>query len=151
MANFLKFSTESTNIFPAANSKLGGQLVSEWNLRSRETVSTPSKITYMVGPSYVHSMSDFKVTSGISGSISAPNGTLTISEGRGIFNGHFVESTVPITIDLLEVNNSLNADGNETLSGELSVGIRVFYSTSSTMADTIRVEKTDNSLMYEGI
>ena len=145
MAELMKFSTESTNIFPAANSKLGGQLVSEWNLRSRETVGTPSKIKYMVGPSYVHSQDDYKVyiesTVGTSGII--------ISSGRGIFNGHFVESNADIVVDILELNNTLVTEGKEPLSGDLSVGIRVLYSTAANVADTIRVE-TD-TLMYEGI
>ena len=44
--NFITFPVAATNIFPAANSTSGSQLLSEWNLRSRETVATDSDVTY---------------------------------------------------------------------------------------------------------
>ena len=142
MADLIKFSTESTNIFPAANSTLGGQLVSEWNLRTRESVPTPSKIKYMVGPSFVHSMDDYNISLGENSS------SLRIAEGRGIFNGHFVESLSPIIVDMLEENAKLVDSGKAELSGDLTVGVRVFYSNTTAM-DAIKVE--NDNLMYEGI
>lgn len=62
--HFITFPVGSTNIFPLSNSVQGGQLVTEYNLRSREMVGTNSAITYQVGPSYTHSMNDFAVSVG---------------------------------------------------------------------------------------
>ena len=85
--NFITFPVGSTNIFPAANGKNGSQLLSEWNLRSRETVGTSSQITYEIGPSYVHSPEDFYVRLLQDDSGDYINSyTLEITEGRGIVN-----------------------------------------------------------------
>ena len=37
--DFVKFPVDSTIIFPLANSSIGGQLLTEWNQKSRETVA----------------------------------------------------------------------------------------------------------------
>lgn len=60
--HFPTFAVASTNIFPLSNSTKGGQLVTEYNLRSREMVGTDPAIQYEVGPSYTHGMQDFAVT-----------------------------------------------------------------------------------------
>lgn len=60
--HFPTFEVASTNIFPLVNSTRGGQLVTEYNLRSREMVATDPNITYEVGPSYVHGPNDFSVS-----------------------------------------------------------------------------------------
>ena len=60
--HFPTFAVASTNIFPLVNSTKGGQLVTEYNLRSREMVGTDPDITYEVGPSYTHGQSDFAVS-----------------------------------------------------------------------------------------
>ena len=141
MANFKVFPVEGTNLFPAANTTSGGQLLSEWNLRCRETVGTDPNVTYSIGPSYVHSPADFKV--------SVRSSTiLQISKGRGIFNGHYVETFANIEIDMTEVNRKEIEEGRTALTGDLVVGVRVMYSTAATMADSILVEE-DN--YYEGI
>ena len=59
--NFVRFPVSATNIFPIANTKKGGQLVTEFNLRCIDSVSTDESIQYMVGPSFVHGASDFEV------------------------------------------------------------------------------------------
>ena len=59
--NFVTFPVSGTNIFPISNSKLGGQLLTEFNLRSIDTVATPSNLSYSVGPSFVHGKNDFDV------------------------------------------------------------------------------------------
>lgn len=141
MANFKVFPVEGTNLFPAANTTSGGQLLSEWNLRCRETVGTDPNVMYSIGPSYVHSPADFKV--------SVRSSTiLQISKGRGIFNGHYVETFANIEIDMTEVNRKEIEEGRTALTGDLVVGVRVMYSTAATMADSILVEE-DN--YYEGI
>lgn len=148
--NFIKFSVGATNIFPAANTVKGGQLLTEFNLRSRESVDTPSQIKYMVGHSYVHSEDDFMVTNQTDGSGVAINSTaIEISPGRGVINGHYVESLVPIVIDIAEANAEAVANSRPALKGRLCVGLRVMYSTEATMAGAILTEDDDD--YYEGI
>jgi len=60
--HFQTFNVATTNIFPLSNSTKGGQLVTEYNLRSREMVGTDPQIEYEVGPSYTHGMNDFAVS-----------------------------------------------------------------------------------------
>ena len=151
MSTFITFPVASTNIFPLSNSKSGGQLATEFNLRSIDTVGTPAAIEYHVGPSYVHSERDFyvsKLTDNVGSVVSA--GALQISPGRGVINGHFVETFTPMVIDLLEENNRLSKQkGTKPLRGKLAVGIRAVYSTEATMAGSMKVENNDN--MYEGL
>ena len=52
--NFTSFPVNTTNIFPCANTTKGGQLMTEFNLRSRESVGVDESIQYMSGLSYVH-------------------------------------------------------------------------------------------------
>lgn len=144
--NFIKFATGTTNIFPLANSHSGGQLLSEWNLRSRESVacgpaSSDKRLSYSIGPSYVNSEEDFKVT-GL-GSI------LTISSGRALINGHFFESLVDVTVDMAEANNNLIKRQIGTLKGSLTVGLKAMYSTEATLAGTMTVENEEH--FYEGV
>lgn len=151
MSTFITFPVATTNIFPLSNSKSGGQLATEFNLRCIDTVGTPSKIEYHVGPSYVHSVRDFEVSElkDNVGSI-VSSSTLQISPGRGVINGHFVETFAPMVIDLLEENNRLSKKkGAKPLKGKLAIGIRAIYSTEATMAGAMKVENSDN--MYEGL
>lgn len=151
MSTFITFPVASTNIFPLSNSKNGGQLATEFNLRSIDTVGTPSAIEYHVGPSYVHSMRDYEVsvlTDNVGSIVSS--GALQISPGRGVINGHFVETFTPMVIDLLEENNRLSKKkGAKPLRGKLAIGIRAIYSTEATMAGAMKVENEHN--MYEGL
>lgn len=148
--NFITFSADATNIWPAANSTAGGQLVTEYNIKSRESVATNPEITYAVGPSYVHSDSDFevKILEDAGGAIINAY-TLSISEGRGVINGHFVETLTPMTIDLVEANVKLASQSKPQLKGALAIGIRTFFSTEQTMAGSILVENDED--MYLGI
>ena len=120
---FIRFPVNSTNIFPIANSTAGGQLVTEYNLRSRESVGTDSAVQYMIGPSFVHSERDYKVTlqTDITG-VPVSSSVLQIAPGRGVFNGHFVELLTPMTIDLNEANNQayLNSLANSNQYSYLS-------------------------------
>lgn len=150
MSNFITFPVASTNIFPLSNSKAGGQLATEFNLRSLDTVGTPSIVEYPIGPSYVHSMNDYSVsllTDNVGSTVSSS--TLMISPGRGIINGHYVETFAPMQIDLLEENNRRQKAKEEPLKGKLAVGIRAVYSTEGTMAGSMKVENAYN--MYEGL
>ena len=148
--NLSIFSANSTNIFPIVNSTSGGQLLTEWNLRSRESVATSSNIQYWVGPSYTHSPSDLCVTyqNDSTGTRIGDTG-VTIQPGRALVNGHYVESLVPITIDLVVLNQQLQSEGNAQLTGELSIGLVAMYSTSATMAGSLKAENDD--AFYEGI
>ena len=156
--DLIKFSVATTNVFPMANSKHGGQLTTEFNLRSRESVATDSNVHYIIGPSYTHSLRDFLVTAGeTSGVYPGSSGqttnnrttVLTIKEGRAVINGHYVESLAPITIDLSELNAELRKKSMEPLKGKLCIGIRIMYHTYYTMAGSIEQENDDD--MYEGI
>ena len=153
--NLIRFPVSSTNIFPIANTVNGGQLVTEFNLRSRESVGTAESVEYMIGPSYVHSESDFfvSVQSAADGyfntSIPISSSALQIGAGRAVINGHFFESLVPIVIDMPELVAAAEQNGDTPLRGSLSVGLRAFYSTEQTIAGSLLDE--NNNDMYEGI
>lgn len=147
--NLIKFPVATTNVFPMANSSHGGQLTTEFNLRSRESVGTTSSVKYIIGPSYTHSMDDFKVSLLYDSTTQSSSTVLQISEGRAVINGHYVESLAPIEIDLAKINNELRRLQQKPLKGKLSIGIRIMYSTVYTMAGSISVENDED--MYEGI
>ncbi|MCM1226438.1 MAG: hypothetical protein NC320_03305 [Clostridium sp.] len=150
--DFKTFSVDTTNIFPIANSTKGGQLVTEFNLKSRESAAYYESVKYTCGPSYVHAEEDFYVTALKGGSnffTDSPDissSTLQIAPGRGVIDGHFIENLVPMTIDLAEVNGKLQPD--QKLEGNLAVGLRIMYSTEQTMAGSILAE---NKEYFEGI
>lgn len=148
--NFAPFAVATTNIFPCANSTAGGQLLSEFNLRARESVATPEQVKYMIGPSYVHSQDDFTVSllKDDLGNTLGSNTVFVINEGKGVINGHFVQSLVPIQIDLAVANQYLAERNRPQLKGKLKVGLRVMYSTESTMAGAMLKE---NEKYYEGV
>lgn len=148
--NFVTFPVGSTNIFPHSNSKTGGQQVTEWNLRCRDMVGTSSIIDYEVGPSYVHSADDYeiRVYQDSTGAIISSS-VIEVMPGRGVINGHYIETHTPMLIDLLEANKKLKSQSMAQLKGELAVGIRVFYSTEPTMAGTLLVD--DGKNMYLGV
>lgn len=151
--NFVTFPVSGTNIFPISNSKLGGQLLTEFNLRSIDTVATPSNLSYSVGPSFVHGKNDFdvQIQQDSSGNIINAD-TLEILPGRAVVNGHYIETFAPMTISLQEANAKLKREGYENkdlLVGELAIGIKICYSTLPTMAYAMLTENGDN--MYEGV
>lgn len=189
--HFITFPVGGTNIFPLSNSTQGGQLVTEYNLRSREMVATNPAIKYEVGPSFTHSMDDFAIsTNGTLGAdeydttvlysvgdycthgsktyvctiapakpgefnpanwtpIALQSSVLTVSPGRAVINGHYVETTTPMYIDLTLANALLKQRAEAPLVGELSIGIRAYYSTAATMSGSMLVENEDN--MYVGV
>lgn len=148
--NFVTFPVSTTNIFPASNTTKGGQLVTEFNLRSRESIGTPEDVSYMIGPSYVHSEEDFSVSIQTDGAGTVVSSSvLVISEGRGVINGHFVENLAPMMIDMLDANAQAQLAGSEPLKGALSIGLRIMYSTIPTMVGSILVE--NNRDMFEGV
>lgn len=144
--NFIRFATGTTNIFPIANSKTGGQLVTEFNIRSKDSVqvgpiSSDDKIHYMVGQSFVNNEDDF--------SISVSGTALIVHSGRAIINGHFFESLVDVSVDIAEANMKLRKNSQTPLLGHLAVGLRAMYSTETTIAGSLKVE---NELEYfEGV
>lgn len=148
--NFITFSADATNLFPAANSTNGSQLLTEWNLKSRESVLTDPSVEYTIGQSFVHSERDFEVGFVLDeGGVVISPSTLRISEGRGVINGHFVETLTPMTIDLVEANAKLAAQSRPIMKGPLAVGIRTFFATEQTIAGSILVEDSDD--MFLGI
>lgn len=149
--NFVRFTTGTTNIFPIANSLAGGQLVTEFNLKSRENVSTNSAIPDSnIGISYVHSDTDFEVSLQTDATgMSMSTYTIQIAPGRGIVNGHYIESLSPVLIDLQAANADAKAKNLPALRGQLAIGLRAMYSTEATMAGALLVENT--SSYYEGI
>lgn len=152
IANFVVFPVETTNIFPLANSHSGGQLVTEFNLRCRDMVTTKSNIEYEVGPSYVHGKKDFHVKT--SSDIATSSTVLEITSGRAIVNGHYLESFANIFIDLAELNSELIASGEKPYTGKLAVGLRAMYSTDATMSGAMLIEKKNDDTgvdMYMGV
>lgn len=144
--NFIRFATGTTNIFPIANSKTGGQLFTEYNLRAKDSVevgpiSSDDKIHYMVGQSFVNNEDDF--------SISVKGTEVVISSGRAVINGHFFESLVDVSVDIAEANMKLRKNSQTPLLGHLAVGLRAMYSTETTIAGSLKIE---NELeFFEGI
>ena len=140
--DFTPFNVVDTNIFPVANSHAGGQLATEYNLKSRESVGTDHNVQYTIGSSYVHSANDFNVT--CSGT------TLKISSGRAVVNGHFIESLTDFTIDLTEVISTIKSDfSGYRPSAGLSVGLRANYATDTTLSGSMLAEDTEG--VYQGI
>ena len=143
--NFTRFPAGTTNIFPIANSKTGGQLLTEFNLRSRESILTDSDVKYFIGPSYTHSQDDFVVRiqqDELGTAISST--TLEITSGRALVNGHYIESLTNVTIDLAEANRELKSEGYDELSGRLAIGLRAMYSTEQTLAASLEIENKQN-------
>lgn len=189
--HFPTFSVASTNIFPLVNSTKGGQLVTEYNLRSREMVGTDPSVQYEIGPSYVHSPNDYIVTQSSNSEASEYDSTQTysigeyvtynsvtyaciiavttpepfdatkwviitssssilqIAPGRAVINGHYVQSLVPMNIDLAVENARLVQQSQSPLLGSLSVGIKAYYSTESTISGSMLVEDGNN--VYLGV
>ena len=145
--NFRTFGTSFTTIFPAANTHNGGQLMTEYNVRSRETVGTDSNIKYEVGPSYTHSVRDFEVRplSDDSGVVT-DQGTIEVTAGRAVINGHFVKTTESMTVNLVEVNAQLYAESKPLLKGDLAIGVRAYYATEQTIAGSLLVEDTSQDI-----
>ena len=133
---YIKFPVASTTIFPLANSHSGGQLLTEYNQKLVDTVANHSNIPYICGPSYTHSLNDFKISSD-------NHHTLYISGGSAIVNGHFlhldIDSAQAISIDL----------SSTSLSGRLCVGLRALYNNPNTIAEVMQTE--NSSQMYQGI
>lgn len=157
--NFSKFSVDTTNIFPMANTTKGGQLATEFNLTARESVASAESIKYKCGPSYVHAEEDFYVSALTPIDDFFPNNTristsiLQIAPGKGVIDGRYVENLVPMVIDLAAVNTELVEKGDKALSGNLAVGLRIMYSTLQTMAGSVdaTVGYDDGDEYFEGI
>ena len=152
--NLKTFSVASTNLFPATNTTNGGQLLTEFNLRAKDAVLGFEKVQYVWGPTFTHSDKDFEVSANISDSAYFPNtasttgSILTISPGRAILNGYYVENLEDMTIDLAAINADLATIG-ESLSGECCIGLRVMFSGETTMLGSILGE--DANGYYEGV
>lgn len=148
--NFITFPVAATNLWPASNATSGAQLVTEWNIRSRETVGTDPAVNYSIGPSFVHGEHDFEVSDlRDDGGALINSYTIKISEGRAQVNGHYVEALAPMTIDLVEANVKLAAQSRPILKGKLAIGLRAFYATEQTVAGSILVENEED--MYLGV
>lgn len=148
--NFTVFSTDTTNIFPIANDTKNGQLLTEYNLRCRESINTDPNVNYMIGPSYCHGELDFNIqlqTDSLGTPVSSS--VLEISAGRAIVNGHYIESLVPISIDMLKANYDASINKTDPLVGRLCVGLKAMYSTVGTLAGSLL--SYDNSSNYLGI
>lgn len=148
--NIIAFPVGATNIFPLANSSAGGQLLTEYNLRSRESVDTIPSVKYFIGKSFTHSMDDFAVYSqrdGYDNTIS--NTTIQIQPGRALVNGHYVELLAPINIDMNDANYLANKEGMQSLKGDIAVGLRMAYSTYQTLAGSALIENEDD--YYDGV
>lgn len=151
--NFNLFRANSTNVWPLANDTKGGQLMTEFNLKSRESVNTNETVKYTIGPSFCHSMDDFAVgmqTDGQGGYVASS--ILEISAGRAVVDGHFFESLVPYTIDMLELNRQAKLDGQPELKGHLTAGLRAMYSEETTMAGAMETFFSDDGVeLFKGV
>lgn len=149
--NVSVFPVNSTNIFPLANDTNGGQLMTEYNLKSRESVETNPNVPYIIGHSFVHGPTDFNIeqyTDSVGTIIS--NMVLRITKGRAVVDGHYIESLGPVLIDMAELAAQAKLEGSTPLStGTMAVGLRAMYSTLQTMAGAMRPYNAD--MLYEGI
>lgn len=150
--DFPIFPNSTSYIFPQVNATTGGQLISEYNLRFRESVGADPNVPYEIGLSYAHSMADFAVSKQEDSST-----VLKISAGRAVVNGHGFKSVTDVTIDLAKVNsdiliaNSNNDASDDTLplTGALTVGLRAIYSAEPLTSGTLAVDA--NSTYNVGI
>ena len=148
--NFTTFPVATTTIFPISNSVAGGQLLTEWNIRTRDFVSSHPDIDYDSASSYVHDLLDYEVrVQQDDTGVILSNSTLEILPGTAILNGHYVKQEAHMLVDLLEANNELKLRGMEPLTGKLAVGLRVYYSTESTMVGAMAPENDQD--VYEGV
>ena len=74
---------------------------------------------------------------------------LQVDPGRAVINGHYVETLAPMIVDLNLANAELKLNSQEPLYGNLSIGIKSYFSTESTMSGSMLVENADN--MYIGV
>lgn len=153
--NLKLFSVATTNLFPATNTTTGGQLVTEYNLRARESVEGPESIQYMQGLSFVHSEQDFALyiptaTSSYFPDVTSGGTTICINSGRAVVNGFYVENTVPMVVDMLMVNQDQVASGGNALSGKLGIGLRIMFSTEQNFNGSILVEDSTDTY-FEGV
>ena len=145
--NFAVFPVQTTNIFPLTNSNAGGQYLTEYNMKSRESVETNPAVSFRIGKSFTHSLNDFTISKH-----SVSNSTLVVSAGRAVIDGHYIESLVDIEVDILELNAILRANQSTEplLKGELEIGMKAAYSTEQGLSGSMLVED-DNKAYYLGI
>lgn len=150
--NFKTFSVNTTNIFPIANTTKGGQLVTEFNLKSRESVATDPNVKYTYGPSYTHGQDDFAIGTATDSETGTSISTtiLQISQGRCVLNGHFVENLVDMQIDIVQANAQAKKLGQSLIQGVCCVGLKAMYSTEVNIAGSLQAENNDTDL-YEGV
>ena len=148
--NFIKFPVISTNIFPLANTvETGGQLVTEYNLKSKDSVLSDPTIQYDSWISYTHGPYDFEISAFADEAGAITPYILNISRGKAVVNGHFIESLIDVQIDLVEANAERISNAQSELTGRLAVGLRAYYATESTMAGALKAENDD--MYYGGI
>ena len=143
--DFPIFPNSTSYIFPQVNATTGGQLISEYNLRFRESVGADPNVPYEIGLSYAHSMADFEVSKQEDSST-----VLKISAGRAVVNGHGFKSVTDVAIDLAKVNSDIqiansNSDIDDDmlpLTGALTIGLRAFYSAEPQTSGTLSVDST---------
>lgn len=145
---FIEFPVSATNMFPLTNSTTGAQNLTEYNMRSRETVATDPSVKYPIGPSYTHSLDDFEIKSSAEGA-DIPSTAIQIQPGRALVNGHYVELLTPIVIDLAAVNYKASKEGVNILKGPLAIGLVMMYSNYTTLAGSALVENDEG--YFEGI
>lgn len=148
--NYKTFPVATTTVFPISNSVAGGQLLTEYNLRCKDFVSSWSEIGYDSATSFVHGAHDFdvRVQQDDTGVVLS-NSTLEVMPGTAIINGHYVKQEAVMSVDLLEGNKELQLRGENPLTGKLAIGLRVYYSTESTMVGALAAENDDD--VYEGL
>ena len=81
--------------------------------------------------------------------VSAASAIIQVAPGRAVINGHYVQTLAPMIVDLTLANAQLAKNYEEPLLGELTIGIKAYYSTESTMAGAMLVENEDNT--YTGV
>lgn len=134
------FTPQNSNIFPMANSTQGGQLVTEYNLKSRESVTSDLSIPYS-GHSFCKTINDFELSG--SGSV------LTIGVGSAVIDGHYVELLSATNIDVSDL---------ELPDGTIYIGLRINYinednfDITNVRTGAIQPELTqDDQLVYPGV
>lgn len=81
--------------------------------------------------------------------VNSSSAILQIAPGRAVINGHYVQTLAPMIVDLTLANAQLAKNYEEPLLGELTIGIKSYYSTEATMAGAMLIENEDNT--YTGV
>lgn len=81
--------------------------------------------------------------------VNSASSIIQVAPGRAVINGHYVQTLAPMIVDLALANAKLAKQFEAPLLGELTIGIKSYYSTENTMSGSMLIENEDNT--YTGV